>query len=153
MSKHLLISRIHLIFAVFAAATLTSACYVVPVDLRTGQSVQPQSQPSPPPVVAAPVTFLSRLYPANDLASRYGMINATVTNDLHGRGTFNAVINGEAFVGEATRKTGSSREGIANGAGNRGSYLGCVYTLNSSTQGTGQCKLSDGAVFTMHLGN
>ncbi len=81
------------------------------------------------------------------------MINATVTNDLHGRGTFNAVINGEAFAGEATRKAGSSREGIANGAGNRGSYLSCNYTLNSSTQGVGQCKLSDGAVFTMHLGN
>lgn len=103
--------------------------------------------------MAAPVTFPSRLYPANDLAGRYGMINATVTNDLHGRGTFNAVINGEAFAGEATRKAGSSREGIANGAGNRGSYLSCVYTLNSATQGVGQCKLSDGAVFTMHLGN
>lgn len=153
MSRSLWISRTRLIVAVVAAASFTSACYVVPVDPRTGQPVQPQSQSAPPAAVAAPVTFPSRLYPANDLASRYGMINATVTNDLHGRGTFNAVINGEAFAGEATRKAGSSREGIANGAGNRGSYLSCNYTLNSSTQGVGQCKLSDGAVFTMHLGN
>lgn len=153
MNPSVLTSRIRLIAAVLAAASFTSACYVVPMDPRTGQPVQSQNQSAAPAAVAAPVTFPSRLYPANDLASRYGMVNATVTNDLHGRGSFNAVINGEAFVGEATRKAGSSREGIANGAGNRGSYLGCTYTLNSATQGMGQCKLSDGAVFTMHLGN
>ena len=102
---------------------------------------------------ATPVAFPARLYPANDLASRYGMVNATVTNDLQGRGVFNAVINGEAFVGEATRKSGSGRAGVASGAGNRGSFLSCEYTLNTATQGTGQCKLSDGAVFNMHLGN
>lgn len=81
------------------------------------------------------------------------MINATVTNDLHGKGTFSANINGESFVGEATRKAGTTREGLASGAGNRGAYLSCAYTLNSASQGTGQCRLSDGAVFNMHMGN
>lgn len=80
-------------------------------------------------------------------------MSATVTNDLHGKGVFNAAINGEAFVGEATRAPGNGRTGIASGAGNRGSYLSCQYVLNTSTQGTGRCKLSDGAEFTMHLGN
>ncbi len=131
-----------------------AGCYVVPIDPRTGQ---PAAVPSGAPVAALapalPVSFPARLYPANDLASRYGVINATVTNDLHGRGTFNANINGESFVGEATRKAGSSREGVANGAGNRGGYLGCQYTMNSSTQGTGTCRLNNGAVFTMHVGN
>lgn len=129
-------------------------CYVVPIDPRTGQ---PVATPSGPPVTAPaptlPVTFPARLYPANELASGYGVINATVTNDLHGRGSFNANINGESFAGEATRKAGSAREGVANGAGNRGSYLSCQYTMNSATLGTGSCRLNSGAVFTMHIGN
>jgi hypothetical protein len=131
-----------------------AGCYVVPIDPRTGQpAAVPSGAPVAAPAPALPVSFPARLYPANDLASRYGVINATVTNDLHGRGTFNAHINGESFVGEATRKAGSSREGVANGAGNRGGYLGCQYTMNSSTQGTGTCRLNNGAVFTMHVGN
>jgi hypothetical protein len=92
------------------------------------------------------------LYPSNDLASAYGMVSAVVTNDLHGRGTFSTNIHGESFTGEATRVAGSSREGLANGAGNRGSYLNCRYTMNSATLGTGSCRLSNGAVFTMHVG-
>ncbi len=137
--------------AIFFTSALTG-CYVVPMDPRTGQPVMPPAQ-AVPGSTATPVAFPARLYPANDLASRYGMVNATVTNDLQGRGVFNAVINGEAFVGEATRKSGSGRAGVASGAGNRGSFLSCEYTLNTATQGTGQCKLSDGAVFNMHLGN
>lgn len=134
-----------------AVATL-AGCYVVPIDPRTGQ---PAPLPSGAPVVAPalPISFPVRLYPANPLASGYGVINATVTNDLHGRGSFNASINGESFVGEATRKAGSSREGLASGAGNRGGYLSCQYTMNSATLGTGSCRLNNGAVFTMHVGN
>lgn len=130
-----------------------AGCYVVPIDLRTGQ---PAPLPSGAPVVttpALPLTFPARLYPANPQASSYGLINATVTNDLQGRGSFNANINGESFVGEATRKAGSSREGLASGAGNRGSYLSCQYTMNSAALGTGTCRLNNGAVFTMHIGN
>mgnify|MGYP006920610818 CR=1 FL=1 len=135
--------------AVLGATTLTG-CYVVPV------------QPSHPPVSstvyvtpAAPVptTFAARLYPANELAQGYGMVGAVVTNDMNGRGTFTTNINGESFNGEATRIAGSPvREGVANGSGSRGSYISCRYQMNSATMGTGQCKLSNGAQFTMHVG-
>lgn len=47
---------------------------------------------------------------------------------------------------------GSRRDGLANGAGNRGSFLKCRYTMNSPTLGTGNCWLSNGAAFTMHVG-
>ena len=80
------------------------------------------------------------------------MVHAVVTNDLHGRGTFQASIQGENFVGEATRKAGSSREGLASGAGTRGGYLSCQYSMNSSTMGMGSCRLSNGALFSMHVG-
>jgi hypothetical protein len=42
---------------------------------------------------------------------------------------------------------------LASGAGNRGSFLSCRYTMNSTTLGTGTCQLNHGAVFTMHVGN
>lgn len=114
-----------------------------------------QAAPLGGPVVAAPalpIVFTARLYPSNELAAAYGLVSATVTNDLNGRGAFNATINGESFVGEATRRAGSSREGLANGSGNRGSFLSCQYTMNSATLGTGNCRLSSGATFTMHVG-
>ena len=141
--------RLALIGAIAGAAVLTG-CYVVPIQ-------PPHSQPATvyvTPAAPASVTFAARLYPANDAASSYGMVGAVVTNDLKGRGTFTTNINGESFAGEATRVAGSSaREGVANGAGNRGSYISCRYQMNSSTLGTGQCKLSNGAVFTMHVGS
>ena len=125
-----------------------AGCYVVPLDSR---NVQPVPQVSV--ANTGPLVFPARLYPANDLAGGYGIINATVTNDLHGRGVFNATINGEAFSGEATRSANLRRDGVANGAGNRGSYLACTYTMNSATLGTGLCRHSNGAQFTMHVGN
>jgi hypothetical protein len=132
-----------------AAVAALSGCYVVPI------------QPTPAPAAAvavglappAPLTFSARLYPANDLARAYGMVSAVVTNDLDGRGHFSTAINGESFVGEATRVAGSARDGVANGAGNRGSYINCRYTMNSPTLGTGSCSMSNGAAFTMHMGN
>jgi hypothetical protein len=104
--------------------------------------------PAPP----VPVTFSARLYPANDAAQAYGMVHATVTNDLNGRGHFSTSIAGESFTGEATRVAGSPREGLANGAGNRGGSISCRYTMNSATMGTGTCRLAGGAQFTMHVG-
>jgi hypothetical protein len=135
--------------AVLSAVALTG-CYVVPI--------QPGHPPAPStvyvtPAMPASTTFAARLYPANDIAKVYGMVGAVVTNDMNGRGTFTTNINGESFTGEATRIAGSPvREGVANGSGNRGSYINCRYQMNSSTMGTGQCKLSNGAQFTMHVG-
>lgn len=143
-------------FLVLGMATAVASlvgCYVLPIDPRTGQPVVPGGGPVVVPAPARPVTLVVRLYPANPLARRYGVINATVTNDMHGRGRFSANIHGELFVGEATRRAGSSREGVASGAGNHGGYLSCQYTMNSATLGTGTCRLHNGAVFTMHVGN
>jgi hypothetical protein len=136
---------------IVVGAVALTGCYVVPVHPAGSHS--PASTVYVTPAPPASMTFAARLYPANDVASAYGMVNALVTNDLNGRGTFSTTINGESFTGEATRlATSSSREGVANGAGNRGSYINCRYQMNSATLGTGQCKLSNGALFTMHVG-
>ena len=134
--------------ALAASVAMLAGCYVVPLQ-----------QPAPAGVTAtlpaapvAPVSFTARLYPANEQASAYGVVPALVTNDLQGRGQFSTAIHGETFTGEATRLAGSSREGVANGAGSRGSYLSCRYTMNSPVLGTGSCRLSNGALFTMHIG-
>ena len=145
-----LVRRLALMGAVLGATAL-AGCYVVPVNQAYPSAPAATVQVAPPP---SSVTFTARLYPANDAASAYGMVGAVVTNDLHGRGIFTTTINGESFSGEATRVAGSSsREGIANGAGSRGSYINCRYQMNSATLGTGQCKLSNGANFTMHVGS
>ncbi|MBI2770830.1 MAG: hypothetical protein HYX47_14485 [Burkholderiales bacterium] len=133
--------------AAVAATAMLTGCYVVPVQSPAPQVVHVPMAP------AEPLTFAARLYPANDAASAYGMVMAVVTNDLNGRGRFTTNINGESFSGEATRVAGGNRDGIANGAGNRGSYINCRYTMNSATLGTGNCRLSNGALFTMHVGS
>jgi hypothetical protein len=132
------------------AASLLTGCYVVPIDPRQPANTVYATPPVPGP---SSMTFSARLYPANEQAAAYGVVNAVVTNDLNGRGVFTTNINGETFNGEATRVGGgSARSGIANGAGNRGSYINCNYQMNSATLGTGQCKLANGALFTMHVG-
>ena len=152
-------SRRAVLLGIVAASAALTGCYVVPINPQTGQPQTVYSTPQPLPVPSnpaapLPVTFAARLYPANEAAQRYGLIGAVVTNDLNGRGTFTTNINGESFSGEATRVSGSSpREGVANGAGNRGSFINCKYQMNSTTLGTGQCKLSNGALFTMHVGS
>lgn len=147
-------SRAVLLGLAVATAAL-AGCYVVPINPQTGQGASVYSTPQPLPVpLPSSVTFAARLYPANEAAARYGMVGAVVTNDLNGRGTFTTTINGESFSGEATRLASSpSREGVANGAGNRGSFINCRYQMNSSTLGTGQCTVSSGARFTMHVGS
>lgn len=136
--------------AVLGSGVILTGCYVVPLNQAPGYVT---TAPVPAVVAPGPITFPARLYPANDLARGYGMVSAIVTNDLNGRGTFNTVIDGESFSGEATRNSTAARDGIANGAGNRGSYLQCTYKMNSPTLGTGTCRLSNGAMFTMHVGN
>jgi hypothetical protein len=153
-----------LLAAAALSATLLTGCYVVPMQptspIHGPTGVIPAAAPAAtastivvPAAPAAPLTFTARLYPANDIASVHGVLAATVTNDLNGRGRFSTAIGGESFVGEATRAAGSSKDGIANGAGSRGSYLTCRYTMNSPTLGTGSCRHSDGAQFSMHIGS
>lgn len=135
---------------VTALGAVLSGCYVVPIDHPVARSH------TPAPVIMTtqnvPTSLSARLYPSNDLANVYGVLTANITNELNGRGLFAVNIGGENFTGEATRTSGNS-EGIANGAGNRGSFVRCSYKMNSSTQGTGRCLLSNGAAFSMHVGS
>ena len=145
------LSRRLAMVGVTLASSLLTACYVVPVNRNPPFTVVCVTPAAQAPTSA---TFAARLYPANDIASAHGVINAVVTNDLNGRGIFTTNINGENFNGEATRVGGgSARSGVANGAGSRGGYINCNYQMNTTTLGTGQCKLSNGALFTMHVGS
>ena len=141
------------IAALAASSVLLTACYVVPVQPVPGGPVQsPAAAAASVAPVNSAVTFNARMYPSNDLAAKYGTVQGTVTNDMHGRGIFTANIRGEAYSGEATRSASNSRTGIANGSGSRGGWMRCTYQMNSATLGTGQCELDTGARFTMHLG-
>ena len=133
-----------------AAAALLAGCYVVHMG-PDGKpvTVQPAAvQPATPPAAQ----FTARLYPQNEAARRYGLVQATVTHNHTGHGAFSATIGGERFTGDATRQSASSREGTANGAGERGNYINCTYRMNDSALGSGKCRMNDGAEFAMHIG-
>lgn len=134
--------------ALSGVALALSGCYITPIHPYNAQSTLVIA-----PAAPVPLTFTTRLYPANEQAAPYGQIMAVVTNNLYGHGSFSTNIGGESFSGEATRVTGPNREGIASGTGSRGSFINCRYVMNSQTQGTGSCTLSNGAQFTMHVGN
>ena len=168
--------RVRAAAVVALAGAALSGCYVVPlhhapdgtpypyVSAAPGNygtvNVIPAPYAAPAPTTtvilpvapAGPLTFTARLYPVNDLASGFGVVGAIVTNDLNGRGSFSTNIGGESFSGEATRTGGLERGGIANGSGNRGNYVNCTYKMNSTTQGSGVCRHSSGATFSMHVG-
>jgi hypothetical protein len=122
------------------------ACYVVPVQPST-----PPRAVVPSPVMAAPVSFPARLYPANDKATAYGVVSGVITSDLNGRGHFSASLGGEFFQGEATRTSGTLK-GVANAIGTRGNYLNCQYQMNTSNLGSGQCQHTDGSQLSLHIG-
>ncbi len=143
------------ISAIACAASALTGCYVMPVQ-PDGRPYPISGAPSLPPaavIVPAPGPVLGqvRLYPANDAAANFGVINGQVLNLLDGRGQFNVTIGGEVLSGEATRLP-RSQSGTASASGNKGSYLSCNYTMTNATLGSGTCSLSTGAQFRMHLG-
>lgn len=137
------------------ACSFLSACYVVPInhsdDAYSGARHRAQAEAAP----AAPVVKIlnARLYPANDIAAPYGVQVGTVSSQLNGRGDISVVQAGEVFRGEATRDVNNSRNGVANGAGSKGGYMSCTYTMTQQTQGTGTCKFNNGAVYRFHIGD
>jgi hypothetical protein len=133
---------------------MLTGCYVMPV--------QPDGRPYPTSAVGVPPAAIVmpapgpvvghvRLYPANDAAANFGIINGQVMNMLDGRGQFSVTIGSEVLTGEATRLP-RSQSGTASASGNRGSYLSCNYTMTNAALGSGTCSLSTGAQFRMHLG-
>ena len=149
-------------FTVLVCALL-SACYVVPERAPDG-SVYYQHYPLPPtgtaipapapatPGRAAPATLPVRLYPANDVATRTGVITGSVTNMMTGKGVFNVSYLGEVLTGEATRVSNEERRGVASAFSPQGMFMSCEYQMNTPYQGAGTCTFSNGAAYQMHIG-
>jgi len=156
------------IIALFAALPL-AGCYIVPINPQPPVYNQIGGLPAAP--VAA--TYSARLYPMNDIAARSGMLQATVTDNLNGHGSFSLAFNGETLQGEATRVPdaypgygrvhqevygsiprigGGYRRGIASASGTHGVFVNCEYALNSAALGTGACLFSNGAKYQLHFG-
>jgi hypothetical protein len=100
-----------------AVGALLTACYVVPIDPRTGQgypigradaglAAAPGVTVVTPPVAPAPPqnTVLSaRLYPLNPQANKGGLLTAVVVDNNTGRGSFTLAYLGDTLQGEASR--------------------------------------------------
>lgn len=157
----------HLALLGIATAAL-SACYVVPVRAPDG-TVYYDPYPLPPvgtPIAAPaqapapgtgsgsqlPAVLNARLYPSNEAAAPGGVISGTVTNMMTGKGRFQVNLLGEVLTGEATRVSNEDRRGIASAYGSKGTIMSCDYQMTTPYQGTGDCRLSTGATYTLHLG-
>jgi len=157
------------------AATL-SACYVVPIDPRTGQPVpmvtEGASVPAPGAMAPAPRTMQGRLYPLNDAANAAGLVVAQISDTLAGRGSITLAYRGAMLQGEATQVDASypsfgtvhnavlgsaqrsfaGRRGVANAYGANGISARCEYVMSGPGLGTGACLFSDGAKYQLHFG-
>jgi len=108
--------RLALSAALTTAGAILSACYVVPIDPRTGQgypigtrdaqNTAPQAVTViTPPAAAAPSSSVltARLYPLNPQANQGGLLTAVVVDSHTGRGSFTVAYLGDTLQGEATR--------------------------------------------------
>ncbi len=172
-----------LIVRALACAGVTvslTACYVVPIDPRTGQAYPAPREPGSVTVVTAPgpaaapqsTTLNVRLYPVNPQANKGGLITALVVDNNAGHGTFSVPYLGDNLQGESTRVDASyaafgrihnevlgytqrsfgGRRGIVNAFGSKGVNAQCEYLLTGPGSGTGVCLFSDGAKYQMHFG-
>jgi hypothetical protein len=159
-------SRRGLVAGALAAVSL-SGCYVVPIG-SDGMAVYPAAavpaavapaavyaapaSAFPPSSMPIPSTMNARLYPSNDLAAQTGVLSGTVTNLMTGKGVFQLAYQGELLSGEATRVPGGEPRGVANAYGSHGTFMNCAYRMTTPYQGTGTCKLSNGALYEVHIG-
>lgn len=102
---------------------------------------------------ALPMTLPVRLYPANEQATRTGVLTGSVMNMMTGKGRFQLTYEGETLSGEATRVDGDARRGVASAYGPSGTFMSCEYQMNSPRQGAGSCTLSNGAKYQVHIGS
>jgi hypothetical protein len=143
---------------VVVGAAASTGCYVVPERMPDGRVIY-QHYPLPPagtvgapPGAPAPATLPVRLYPANDVATRTGIVTGSVTNMMTGKGVFNVSYLGEVLTGEATRVSNEDRRGVASAFSPKGMYMSCEYQMTTPYQGTGNCTFSNGAAYQMHIG-
>lgn len=152
------VSRIAI--ALLSTAAL-AGCYVVPGPDGQLWPVVPGHPGGPAaggPVpqgagAASPVSLPVRLYPANELATRTGVVTGSVVNMMTGKGRFQLNYEGETLSGEATRVDGDARKGVASAYGPSGAYMSCEYQMNSPRQGAGTCSMSNGARYQVHIGS
>jgi hypothetical protein len=152
------------IAATLCAATLVlTACVAVPVGPEGQLFVYPPgvppgaiplggSQYSSNPAPQFPALLHARLYPANEAATQTGVITGTVTNMMTGKGRFQLHYMGETLTGEATRVDGDARRGVASAYSPSGTFMSCEYQMNTPRQGAGNCTLSNGAQYKVHIG-
>ncbi len=132
--------------------------YLAPVPGRSSRAPTSASYASPVMEMAAPAgpsspsALQARLYPSNEVATETGLLSGTVTNMMTGKGIFQLNYRGEIMTGEATRVPGDDRRGVANAYGQRGTYMNCEYRMTTPYQGTGTCRLSNGAQYQVHIG-
>lgn len=137
-------------------ATLTG-CYVMPVSSES-YPYPPYAggAPQPPMALPAPASnqvLAARLYPANDKATQSGVLNGSITSTSPGKGRFQLNYRGETLSGEATRVDGDAKRGVASAFGSSGAFMSCEYQMQSARQGAGTCTISDGAKYSVHVGN
>jgi len=102
--------------------------------------------------VAAQATLPVRLYPANERATRSGVISGSVTNMMTGKGRFLVEYEGQVLSGEATRIVEDEKRGVASAYSPGGMFMSCEYQLTTPYQGAGTCTFSNGAKYQMHIG-
>lgn len=165
------------IAATASLGLLLAGCYVIPIDTRNPPQVAYPGAGTAEPIVVPPAQpqpalLQARLYPINDVAGKMGVLTAQVTDGLNGHGSFTLTAGNESLQGEASRVAGDhagfgsvyrqvygdvrfpagGRRGIANAAGNRGTYINCEYVLTAAARGTGACLFSNGAKYQIHFG-
>jgi hypothetical protein len=110
-------SALRALLTAAGTAAALSACYVVPLDPRTGQPYPPIGAPRDPsapvsgtvtvvpaaPAPAQPTMLSVRLYPVNAQANKGGMLTATVVDNNAGHGSFSVAYLGDTLQGESTR--------------------------------------------------
>jgi hypothetical protein len=154
--------------ALLALAAMLSGCYIVPVRGPDGTVTYdpyplpplgvpiPMPAPAHAPAPAAagqmPAVLTARLYPSNEQAAQTGVVAGTVTNMMTGKGRFQVSYLGEVLTGEATRVSNEERRGVASAYSPKGTYMSCDYQMTTPYQGTGDCRFSNGATYTLHLG-
>jgi len=131
--------------------------FLAPVPGRNGRAaapsyVSPGVEMAAPTGPSTPAALQARLYPSNEVATETGLLSGTVTNMMTGKGLFQLNYRGEILTGEATRVPGDDRRGVANAYGQRGTFMSCEYRMTTPYQGTGSCKLSNGAQYQVHIG-
>jgi len=143
------------LLSTMAITATLAGCIAVPVNpdgsLYQGPIV-PATTIAVPPAPQS-LALQVRLYPTNQAAAATGVLAGTVINQLNGKGAFTLDVAGEPMAGEATRTGGpGGRTGVASAYGAKGAFANCAYTMNSTSQGSGRCTFSNGAVYQLHIG-